>query len=487
MEFRGIRDRLEDPYNRNLVAFSIILAAIIAYMPLLHSIAASNDEVVWKNVYNVYINDEYIGTVSDKVLVDNALDAYLETLKKRYAVSTLSLEGRLTYIEEKKSKSSRINNQETIQSIKEHVDVHMDAVVINIDEKPVVYLATKEEAEEVLLKLKEKYLSKEERQEVNELEIQQSTSLPTIKENETRLLDVSFLQNVSINEKIIHPSTLSSMEDSVELLEKGTLVEETYKVKEGDVLGSIAKEHQLDLEKLLALNPELNEDSVLAIDQELHVTNLKSLVDVVLTKETRLKEKLPYKEETIEDKNLYKGQTEIKQEGKDGQRLVTYEITEINGKETDSKEKEEVILQEPTAKIIIKGTKVIPSRGDGEFSWPAQGGYISSEMEYRWGKYHKGIDIARPSGKAILAADNGVVESAGYDNSGYGNKVVINHQNGYKTVYAHLESIEVKTGENVPKGTPIGVMGSTGNSTGVHLHFEMYKNASLVNPLDYIR
>lgn len=487
MEFRGIRERLEDPNIKKLVAFSIILAAIIAFIPLLHSIAATNDEMNWKKVYNVYINDKYLGVVSDRELVDDALEAHLETLKKRYAVSTLSLEDQVTYSEEKKSKSFLINNQETIQSIKEQVDVHTEAVVLTLDDKPVVYLARKEEAEEVLLKLKEKYLSKKERQEVNKLENQQSTSLPTIKENETRILDVSFQQNVSINEKIIHPFKLSSIEDSVKLLEKGTLVEDTYKVKEGDVLGSIAKEHQLDLAELLALNPELQEDSVLAIDQELHVTNLKSLLDVVLTKETRLKEKLPYKEEIIEDKNLYKGETEIKQEGKDGQRLVTYEITEVNGEKIDSKEKEEVILQEPIPKIIIKGTKLIPSRGDGEFSWPAQGGYISSEMEYRWGKYHKGIDIARPSGKAILAADNGVVELAGYDNSGYGNKVVINHQNGYKTVYAHLDSIDVKAGETVPKGTSIGVMGSTGNSTGVHLHFEMYKNGSLVDPLEYIR
>lgn len=119
-------------------------------------------------------------------------------------------------------------------------------------------------------------------------------------------------------------------------------------------------------------------------------------------------------------------------------------------------------------------------------AWPAVGGYISSHLGERWGKMHKGIDIARPSNRNILAADNGVVESAGYNNGGYGNKIVINHNNGMKTVYAHLSSIDVKVGQVVEKGSKIGVMGSTGNSTGIHLHFEVYKSGSLENPTEYV-
>ena len=118
--------------------------------------------------------------------------------------------------------------------------------------------------------------------------------------------------------------------------------------------------------------------------------------------------------------------------------------------------------------------------------WPASGGYVSSKMGYRWGKMHKGIDIARPSNYTIKSADNGVVVSAGYD-GGYGNKVVIDHQNGYRTVYAHLASISVSSGQTVPSGSKIGVMGSTGDSTGIHLHFEVYKNGSRVDPLQVLR
>jgi murein DD-endopeptidase MepM/ murein hydrolase activator NlpD len=145
-----------------------------------------------------------------------------------------------------------------------------------------------------------------------------------------------------------------------------------------------------------------------------------------------------------------------------------------------------MVLTEPVPHIVVKGTKEIPSRGTGNLAWPTVGGYISSEQGQRWGRFHKGIDIARPSNRTIKAADNGKVVSAGYD-GGYGNKIVIDHQNGLRTVYAHLDSIGVSVGQTVSQGSAIGVMGSTGNSTGVHLHFEVYKNGALQNPSNYLK
>lgn len=127
--------------------------------------------------------------------------------------------------------------------------------------------------------------------------------------------------------------------------------------------------------------------------------------------------------------------------------------------------------------------------GSGVFAWPTSGGYVSSYMGPRWNSQHKGIDIARTNRSVvppIFAAADGVVESAGYNSGGYGNRIVIRHANGLKTVYAHLSSISVKPGQKVSRGQKIGVMGATGNSTGIHLHFEVYKNGALQNPLDYL-
>lgn len=182
---------------------------------------------------------------------------------------------------------------------------------------------------------------------------------------------------------------------------------------------------------------------------------------------------------------MYKGEKVIKQEGVNGKKETTYALTSENGTQTSKVALEEKILQQPVDEIEVVGTKVISSRGTGEFAWPAVGGYISSGMGERWGAFHRGIDIARPSNYNILAADNGVVVAAGTSGT-YGNRIVINHNNGFTTLYGHLSSINVEVGQVVEKGSVIGIMGSTGNSTGTHLHFEVEKNGSLENPLSYV-
>ena len=118
----------------------------------------------------------------------------------------------------------------------------------------------------------------------------------------------------------------------------------------------------------------------------------------------------------------------------------------------------------------------------GSFVWPASGRITQG---YRF--YHKAIDIANKGGGSVVAADAGVVTVAGWpDGYGYGNRVIIDHGNGYVTLYAHLSLIQVRAGQRVNRGDVIGQMGSTGRSTGVHLHFEIRKGGALMNPLSYL-
>lgn len=118
----------------------------------------------------------------------------------------------------------------------------------------------------------------------------------------------------------------------------------------------------------------------------------------------------------------------------------------------------------------------------GQFVWPTQG---TITQRYAW--YHPGLDIANRGIPMVVAADAGKVEFAGWDSSGYGNMVLINHGNGFKTRYGHLSQIMVISGQNVGRGSAIGRMGSTGRSTGPHTHFEIYLNGTRVNPLNYLR
>ena len=126
--------------------------------------------------------------------------------------------------------------------------------------------------------------------------------------------------------------------------------------------------------------------------------------------------------------------------------------------------------------LYEKRWKVIDAKTTGTFSWPAQG-RISSGFGQRWGTLHAGIDIAMPTGTEVVASDGGEVVYTGY-NSAMGNYVDIKHSNGYVTRYQHLSSYGVLKGEKVKKGQYIASSGNTGNSTGPHLHFAVYRSTS---------
>ena len=130
------------------------------------------------------------------------------------------------------------------------------------------------------------------------------------------------------------------------------------------------------------------------------------------------------------------------------------------------------------------------------FIWPEPQAEISQPFgpstywfEPPYGSYahfHTGIDLVEPFGSPVLAADDGVVALVGSSSSGYGNYVVIAHSGGLNTLYGHLSTSLVKVGQSVTQGTPVGLEGSTGNSTGAHLHFELRINQSPVNPAPYL-
>ncbi len=143
--------------------------------------------------------------------------------------------------------------------------------------------------------------------------------------------------------------------------------------------------------------------------------------------------------------------------------------------------------QEATIAQPRFASRLTPDAGSvsatGAFVWPASG-QISQGFRF----YHKAFDISNRGGGPILAADSGTVIVAGWpDNSGYGNRVMIDHGNGYITLYGHLSVIQVQSGQSVNRGSVIGQMGTTGRSTGIHLHFEIRRNGVLEDPGRYLK
>lgn len=118
------------------------------------------------------------------------------------------------------------------------------------------------------------------------------------------------------------------------------------------------------------------------------------------------------------------------------------------------------------------------------FIWPVSG-TLTSNYGWRWGRMHQGIDVAAGTGTPIAAAAAGTVIVAGW-NGGYGNLVVVDHGNGISTAYAHQSAMSVSVGQSVGQGTILGAVGSTGNSTGPHLHFEVRINGAATDPLPYL-
>lgn len=120
--------------------------------------------------------------------------------------------------------------------------------------------------------------------------------------------------------------------------------------------------------------------------------------------------------------------------------------------------------------------------GSARFIWPASG-----ELAQYFAWYHPGIDISNLGGGPIHAADSGTVVLAGWpDSAGYGNRVIIDHGNGYTTLYAHMRAVYVSVGQRITQGEVLGMMGSTGRSTGTHLHVEIRRDGVALNPLSLL-
>ena len=456
-----------------------IVAALLSTVTFNLGFAKEDQKENLSEIYHIYNNSEYIGAVTSQEKINKIIEEKNEEVSLQYSDFSVEAGSNITVVSEQVF-TVAVNEEEAVEKLVSSLEVEADAYAFMVDGKPVAYLKDASDYEKTINLLKLQYVSQQELDVLNNGNT--AKQMPLTENNQTRIIEVSLLETITGEEAKVNPQEILTPEQAVELLKSGTLEKEVYHVQQGDVLGSIAKAHGLKLKELLALNPGVSETSLLKIGQPLNVTVAKPLVTVKVVMEKFKVETIDFKKVTEKDPNMLKGESKVKQEGKAGQKEVLYTITSESGIRTDKQVTNEVVIAEPVDYIEVIGTKVIPSRGTGTFKWPTVGGYISSHMGARWGAYHRGIDIARPSNYTIKAADNGVVTFTGWDGS-YGNKIVINHNNGYETVYAHLSSIGVSVGQVVAQGSKIGVMGSTGNSTGTHLHFEVHKNGALTNPL----
>ncbi|MFJ7831889.1 peptidoglycan DD-metalloendopeptidase family protein [Peribacillus sp. NPDC097284] len=461
----------------------LLMVSIILLLAGNRATAAEIQKI--SSIQHVYVDDEFIGSVSDESEIEKMILAKIVEAEADYPEYTFDKEAQMTYVQENVF-NAEIDDEETLKVLEEEFAVKAEAYEIAIDNQVVAYVPSKEDAQEVLKEIHLLYIDEGELAEYEESQEAGVLNQPmALYEQGSRILSIEYSKPISWKETIMEPDKLMTVKDAISLIEKGKMEKVIYEATGDEELEEIADQYDMSLGQLLQLNSELEEGKRLHKGQKVRVTEVAPFVNVLVEREVLKETEIPFERKVIKDKNLLKEESVVEQEGQEGVQAFTYKLTETNGELLS----ETIVKKEITAatqnEITRKGTKIIPSEGSGTFAWPADGGYISSKQGHRWGKLHKGIDIARPTTRTITAADHGTVEFAG-NAGGYGNKVTINHNNGYKTDYAHLESIDIEAGQKIEKGMPIGRMGSTGNSTGVHLHFEIYKNGVLANPLDYI-
>lgn len=320
---------------------------------------------------------------------------------------------------------------------------------------------------------------------------------------------VEFVKPIRLSRELYPASSIRDTEELVNRLGEAEQGEDTYTVQEGDTPTEIADKNNMQYETLKALNPTIEED--LKPGMVLRTRAARPFLPLKNIYIDTYEEEIPFERVEVQNATYAKGYEEITQEGANGLRLVTAEITLVNGQETDRTilDDSKIIRNAISERVVIGindpvaapsydsgqtgGTSEAPSNydttpsgaaaGSSGFIWPTVGGRAST---YR-GHTGNGIDIAPGgAGHPIYAAKAGVVAKVVNGYTGYGHYIIIDHQDGFQTLYAHHSANLVSQGDWVEQGQVIALMGRTGWATGNHLHFEVRLNGRFMWPPDYV-
>lgn len=303
-------------------------------------------------------------------------------------------------------------------------------------------------------------------------------------------ISCEFAEDVEIRQEYVPTSEIMNLGYIAELLYSTKTAEVTYEVKKGDTWSQIAAKNDMTSAELLALNPGYNINK-LQIGEVLTLSASVPYLTMTVVKQERYLDDVSYNIEYTDSADLYQGDYKVTSKGEYGKADVMAKATYVNGEETERTILSSVTLKEPVTEYRLRGTKVRPTwMPTGSFRWPTSG-RISSYFGGRkspggiGSTNHKGTDIGRVGyTSSVYAAKAGTVIIS-QKSSSYGNYVVISHGSGNTTLYAHLSSRKVSVGDVVQQGQVIGITGSTGHSTGPHLHFEITENGVRINPLSH--
>jgi len=463
-------------------------------------------------LYRVYLKGETIGYIKNKDLLEEYIDKKQTEIKEKYKVAKVFLPNDLD-IKKEITYGKKVSTEKDIyEYVKGVSPFTIDGYKItikglekasedseNVVAQPdvVIYVLDKKIFEDALKTTVNVFVpEKDYKNFINKTQ-------PSIKDVGTLIEDIYIKNRIVISEaRISTEETIYISHDDLSkfLLFGTTNNQETYIVKAGESIRDVAFKNKLSVDEFLIVNPEFTgANNLLYEGEKVNVGLIQpqfTLVeeDHVVELQTEMYEtKIEY------DNSIVVGYEKVKQNGVNGTAKITKKIQKENGDITSAVVAKREVVTPSIPKIISKGSMTVPKIGNvGTWGWPTVQSYtISSHFTYRWGKMHEGVDVVSYFNSPIYAANNGTVEVARSDKPWpNGNYVIINHNNGFYSIYAHMNKVTVVPGQVVSMGQQVGTMGHTGyvvGNPGTHLHFGIsigfpYRGTyKFYDPLDFYK
>lgn len=448
------------------------------------------------NYYKVYLNDELLGTITSKSKLEDYIDKNGNYFKKKFGVNKIYAPKGIQI----KKVTTYENSIDSIpfiyKKIKKKSDFTIKGYVFNIkkvDSKGKVHIQK--------INVLKKSVFKNAVNALIDTFVGEDKYDAYITDKQIKIESTGEnIQNVYVDEDITFKESLIPVSEKIYtdssdlaqfLLYGENSKESFYNVRAGDTIESVAFNNKISPEEVLLSNSDLTgKNNLLYPGQKLKISETNPQISIVEESYVVKDIESQFKTEEKYDNNLVIGEEKVERDGANGLDRVSQKVKKVNGTIVYVDLQNKSVLKDPISKVIVKGNKFIPDVGSlTNWGWPTDSGWtLSSNYGYRsmWGsrELHTGLDIAGTGyGSRIYATNNGRVMIAEYHYS-YGNYVVINHNNGYMSVYGHMSKIAAKVGQIVARGDVIGYVGCTGSCTGPHVHYEIWKGQKYnhINP-----
>lgn len=454
-------------------------------------------------LYQVYLDDLTLGLIESKEELEEYINQKGEDIKQQYRVDNVYAPAGIEIRKISTYNGNIISIDEVFENLKDLKPFTIDGYQFTI----------KKEEENLIIYTTEESVFKK--------SLENAIMTFTGKENyknylegtQTEIVDTgSYIERAYIEESLTMKKVKIPISERIYIDEEdlskyilfGTTEEQRkYVVKLGDTIESVSTKNKINVQEFLTANPTFTStDNILIPGEEVSITAADPIISVVVESTVVRDQAAFFKVEEKFTETLNLGQQEVVQQGKEGVSRVTSDVKTINGNIVHAKSTKNDELVPPINKIIHVGTKYIPHVGGAWWVWPTGPGWgISSDFGWRVNTYtgqrdfHPALDIYNRIGTPIYASNNGTIIFAGWGSS-YGYHIMINHNNGYYTLYAHLSGFAggLQVDNVVAGGQLIGYMGMTGNASGPHLHYEIWyggtPNSSsgyYINPWDMHR